>query len=100
MTDQHCTAAASDAGASGCIVWSAHCYLDRDNSGTHFNWTAEVQAGVTVNTGVDRLKDFAAWLTKYNFKRAHIGEMGAQPITTTSFFYLYILHIYIKNRGH
>eukprot|EP00040_Diaphanoeca_grandis_P022799 m.123178 g.123178 ORF g.123178 m.123178 type:complete len:744 (+) comp28970_c2_seq1:134-2365(+) len=61
----------------GCIVWSSHCYLDRDSSGTHFNWTAEVEAGVTVNTGTDRLKDFASWLQQHKFTHAHIGELGA-----------------------
>jgi endoglucanase len=37
---------------SNLIRYSAHCYLDRDNSGTHFNWQAEVRAGVTVQIGV------------------------------------------------
>jgi endoglucanase len=61
----------------GCIVWSAHCYLDSDNSGTHFNWTEQVETGVTVHIGVDRLRDFASWLKSHDFKRAHIGELGA-----------------------
>jgi hypothetical protein len=74
LTDKECTNEAF--GKQGCIVWSAHCYLDRDNSGTHMNWTAEVEAGVTVRTGEDRLRPFSAWLAKYKYTHAHIGEMG------------------------
>ena len=48
LDDSKCTNAAFPKTSIGCIVWSAHCYLDRDNSGTHMNWTAEVEAGVTV----------------------------------------------------
>jgi endoglucanase len=78
LDDSKCTNAAfPKATVARCIVWSAHCYLDRDNSGTHFNWTAEVEAGVTVNTGADRLKDFVAWLKEHKFTRAHVGELGA-----------------------
>ena len=77
LTDTLCTNKAFPAGRTGCIVWSAHCYLDRDNSGTHFNWTAETEAGVTVNTGVERLADFATWLHAHKFAQAHIGELGA-----------------------
>jgi endoglucanase len=35
LTDSTCTNKAF--GGKPCIVWSAHCYLDRDSSGTHFN---------------------------------------------------------------
>ena len=77
LVDRACTNTRfHPATATGCIVWSAHCYLDRDNSGTHFNWTAEVEAGVTVDTGPQRLVDFAAWLNAHRFTHAHIGEMG------------------------
>ena len=81
LTDAECTNSAfagggGGGGKGGCIVWSAHCYLDRDNSGTHANWTAEVAAGVTTKTGADRLQDFATWLAKYGYSEAHIGEMG------------------------
>jgi endoglucanase len=69
LTDKTCTNPEFAGSNIGCIVWSAHCYLDSDNSGTHFNWTAEVEAGVTVNTGTDRLKDFAAWIEKYRYDR-------------------------------
>lgn len=62
LKDTKCTNKAFSGEPSGCIVWSGHCYLDRDSSGTHFNWTAEVEAGVTVNTGAERLKDFVTWL--------------------------------------
>ena len=77
LDDTGCTNAAFPKTSIGCIVWSAHCYLDQDNSGTHFNWTAEAEAGVTVHTGTDRLKDFVSWLKAHKFTRAHIGELGA-----------------------
>lgn len=76
LDDHLCTNRGFGAG-KGCIVWSAHCYLDSDNSGTHFNWTQQVEDGVTVQTGVDRLRDFASWLKAHDFERAHIGELGA-----------------------
>lgn len=76
LDDHLCSNRGFPAG-KGCIVWSAHCYLDSDNSGTHFNWTEQVGAGVTVHTGVDRLRDFASWLKAHDFRRAHIGELGA-----------------------
>ena len=60
---------------SDAIVYSTHCYLDRDGSGTHFNWQEEVAHGVTVHTGEQRLADFLAWATKHGV-RAHLGEMG------------------------
>ena len=53
----------------------AHCYLDRDNSGTHFSWPAEVRAGVTVQVGVQRLQSFVTWLTQHG-QKGHLGEMG------------------------
>jgi hypothetical protein len=58
------------------IIYSAHCYLDRDNSGTHFNWQTEIQNGVTITTGRERIKVFTDWLEKNGYK-GHIGEMGA-----------------------
>ena len=58
------------------IVYSTHCYLDRDGSGTHFNWQEELTHNVTVHIGQQRLANFIAWKAKYNV-RAHLGEMGA-----------------------
>ena len=57
------------------LVYSCHCYLDRDNSGTHFNWQEEVAHGVTVHTGEERLAPFVNW-TRQHKVRAHLGEMG------------------------
>jgi aryl-phospho-beta-D-glucosidase BglC (GH1 family) len=57
------------------VIYSAHCYLDRDASGTHFVWAEEVKNGVTVNVGVERLTPFVGWLKLHGF-RGHIGEMG------------------------
>ena len=57
------------------IVYSCHCYLDRDNSGTHFDWDEEVAHGVTVHTGEQRLAPFVNW-TRQHQVRAHLGEMG------------------------
>lgn len=59
------------------IVWSTHCYLDRDSSGTHYVWLTEVANGVTVTTGVTRLADFFSWAKTHGFTRLHLGEMGA-----------------------
>jgi len=56
------------------IIYSCHCYLDRDNSGTHFNWDEEVANGVTVHTGEMRLAPFVNWTRQHNVK-AHLGEM-------------------------
>jgi hypothetical protein len=76
LKDTKCTNPKFSGSVCGCIVWSGHCYLDRDSSGTHFNWTAEVEAGVTVQTGAERLQDFVTWLKANNYQHAHIGEMG------------------------
>ena len=60
---------------AGLITYSAHCYLDRDGSGTHFSWQEETQHGVTLNTGVERLQSFVSWLSTHSLL-GHIGEMG------------------------
>lgn len=57
------------------IVYSTHCYLDRDGSGTHFNWEEELSHNVTVDIGVQRLSNFIGWKTKYGVM-GHLGEMG------------------------
>jgi hypothetical protein len=59
------------------IIWSCHCYLDRDSSGTHYYWADEVANGVTTATGVNRLANFFGWLVAHGFTHSHIGEMGA-----------------------
>lgn len=65
------------------LVFSAHCYLDRDNSGQHYFWDEEVAAGDQVsngrmsdNTGVERLQPFIRWLRQYG-RQGNIGECGA-----------------------
>ena len=60
---------------AGLIVYSAHCYLDRDGSGTHFDWDEEVRHGVTLDTGVERLQSFVNW-TRVHGVAGHVGEMG------------------------
>ena len=60
---------------SGLITYSAHCYLDRDGSGTHFSWQEETQHGVTLDTGVERLQSFVQWTAAHSVP-GHIGEMG------------------------
>lgn len=66
------------------LVFSAHSYLDRDSSGTHFDWAEEVAAGdaldngavLDTNIGVKRLSVFGNWLLENGLK-GDIGEMGA-----------------------
>ncbi len=57
------------------LIFSAHLYLDTDNSGTHFDWAQEAAAGDTVNIGVQRLTNFVQWLQANNLK-GDIGEIG------------------------
>lgn len=59
------------------IVFSAHCYLDRDNSGTHFDWDVEVANGSYTNIGVDRISVFKNWMTSHGLTKGHIGELGS-----------------------
>lgn len=66
------------------LVFSAHSYLDRDSSGTHFDWAEETAAGdaldngavLDTNIGVKRLTVFGNWLLANSLK-GDIGEMGA-----------------------
>ena len=65
------------------IVFSAHCYLDRDNSGTHYYWDEEKLAGDQVSggpllpdVGIRRIEPFVGWLKEYGL-RGNIGECGA-----------------------
>ena len=58
------------------LVYSTHCYLDRDGSGTHFNWQEEVRHNVTVHIGEQRLSNFLSWKQTHGV-RGHLGEMGA-----------------------
>ncbi len=58
------------------LVFSAHLYLDTDNSGTHFDWAQQAAAGDTTQLGVQQLSDFVGWLQANNLK-GDIGEIGA-----------------------
>ena len=65
------------------LVFSAHCYLDRDNSGSHYYWDEEVAAGdlvsggpLTTNVGVERIRPFVEWLRTHGLG-GNIGECGA-----------------------
>jgi aryl-phospho-beta-D-glucosidase BglC (GH1 family) len=57
------------------LVFSAHVYLDTNDSGTNFDWATEAAAGDTANIGVERLGNFVAWLQANNLK-GDIGEVG------------------------
>lgn len=64
------------------LVYSAHCYLDRDNSGQHAYWLQEVAAGdhvdggrLTTSVGVQRITPFVAWLKQHGLQ-GEIGECG------------------------
>ncbi len=58
------------------LIFSAHTYLDRDGSGTHYDWAQEVAAGVTPQIGVQRLSNFVQWL-RANHLKGDLGEVGA-----------------------
>ncbi|GAB6969090.1 hypothetical protein JCM25156A_31290 [Komagataeibacter kakiaceti JCM 25156] len=67
----------------GRLVFSAHGYLDRDNSGTHYYWDEEIAIGdqvsggaLTTNIGIKRLTPFLKWLRTHKLK-GNIGECGA-----------------------
>ena len=55
------------------ITYSAHCYADRDASGTHFDYAALVAAGIPDTVLVDRTRGFLAWCVARNL-RGNIGE--------------------------
>ncbi len=55
------------------ITYSAHCYADRDASGTHFDYAALVAAGIPDTVLVDRTQGFLAWCVARNL-RGNIGE--------------------------
>jgi endoglucanase len=55
------------------IVYEAHQYFDRDNSGTYKQ--GYDGSGANPMTGVERLKPFVAWL-KENNARGFLGEFG------------------------
>lgn len=64
------------------LVFSAHCYLDRDNSGTHYYWDEEVAAGdmvsgsaLTADVGIKRITPFVEWLRDHGLN-GNIGECG------------------------
>lgn len=65
------------------LVFSAHCYLDRDNSGTHYYWDEEKLAGDQVSggpllpdVGIKRIAPFVDWLKQHG-AQGNIGECGA-----------------------
>lgn len=60
---------------SASIIYEAHVYGDRDNSGSHFTWKDEVANGVTVNTIAQREAVFGAWC-RSNARQCMIGEVG------------------------
>ena len=60
---------------SSSIIYEAHVYGDRDNSGTHFDWTTEVANGVTVETIAQRVSVFDAWC-RNNARTCMVGEVG------------------------
>lgn len=57
------------------LIFSAHVYLDSDDSGTHYDWTQEAALGTTTETGVNRLTNFVSWLNEYHLK-GDVGEVG------------------------
>lgn len=57
------------------VIYEAHVYGDRDNSGTHFDWNTEVAYGVTVNTIAQRIQPFATWCMAKHAP-CMIGEIG------------------------
>jgi aryl-phospho-beta-D-glucosidase BglC (GH1 family) len=68
---------------SDLLIFSAHIYLDRDNSGTHYSWAEEVAAGdqltglpLDKNIGVRRVAGFVGWLRQHRLN-GNIGETGA-----------------------
>jgi aryl-phospho-beta-D-glucosidase BglC (GH1 family) len=69
--------------SSHLLVFSAHSYLDRDNSGTHYRWAEEVAAGdqptglpLDTSIGVRRVAGFIGWLGQHGLT-GNIGETGA-----------------------
>jgi aryl-phospho-beta-D-glucosidase BglC (GH1 family) len=65
------------------LVFSAHTYLDRDSSGTQYNWSEEVRAGdqltglpLDTDIGVRRVAGFVKWLRQHSLN-GDIGETGA-----------------------
>ena len=55
------------------LVFEAHCYFDNNASGTYVNsYDAD---GVTINTGLNRVKPFVDWIKKNNLK-GFLGEYG------------------------
>ncbi|MFT4262629.1 MAG: cellulase family glycosylhydrolase [Nocardioides sp.] len=79
---------------AGDLVFSAHCYLSRDNDGGgRPYWDQEVAAGdlvgggaLTANVGVRRITPFVDWLRTHGL-RGEIGECGVgrrdSPTTTS-----------------
>jgi aryl-phospho-beta-D-glucosidase BglC (GH1 family) len=58
------------------LIFSAHVYLDNNDSGTNYDWATQAAGGDTTNIGVQRLQSFVQWLQANNLK-GDIGEIGA-----------------------
>jgi hypothetical protein len=65
------------------LVFSAHSYFDRDNSGTHYSWAEETTAGDQLtglpldwDIGLRRVAGFVGWLKQHGLN-GNIGETGA-----------------------
>lgn len=59
------------------VAYEAHCYFDRDNSGTYKQtYQDEAKADANLGTrGVERLRPFVAWCRE-NKVRGYLGEFG------------------------
>jgi endoglucanase len=79
------------------LIFEAHCYFDNDASGTYANsYDAD---GITLTTGINRVKPFVNWL-KTNHFRGFVGEYGIPnndsrwlPVLDTFLVYLKSNHI-------
>lgn len=57
------------------LVFSGHLYLDRNGSGTGYDWATQAATWGATEIGVQRLQNFTAWL-KANDLKGDIGEIG------------------------
>ncbi len=57
------------------LLYEAHVYGDTDDSGTHYVWSEEAAAGVTVQTIAQRMVVFTGWCQAKHFA-CMIGEVG------------------------
>jgi len=80
------------------LIFEAHCYFDSNGSGG-YNATSYDKDGVTVQTGVNRVKPFVNWLAK-NHLKGFVGEYGVPyydtrwlPVLDTFLTYLKANHV-------